>query len=157
MVGSEAALLMLATVIGNKDKTIQFEKLKNILKGLFIVFGILVISYQFDMTKRFIASYNHKRQLPVYISNIKLSGMAGITILGESRTHGKLPKDSILNFYNDIHGLVVGGIDSFKQKLDTNFFSIAYISSIGKYNTINFSNQKDRPYYLVEIITNDDE
>jgi len=109
------------------------------------------------MTKRFIASYNHKRQLPVYISNIKLSGMAGITILGESRTHGKLPKDSILNFYNDIHGLVVGGIDSFKQKLDTNFFSIAYISSIGKYNTINFSNQKDRPYYLVEIITNDDE
>ncbi len=127
--------------------------LKYTVNGILPVFVIFLFLYQFDISKRFITSYNHKKQLPDYFSNLRLNGMRGLKIFGDLETYGNVPKDSILKFYDDIHGLKVGGIDSFKQELDDSIFSIAF-SSNGNYGTINFYNQNEKTYYQVEIITN---
>jgi hypothetical protein len=133
------------------------KNLKLFIVGLFCLMLLVLIVYQFDFTKRKIASFSHKIEIPDYFFNIHNIEIRFVGRFSNAKTTGIISSEKILDFYNDIHGEQViinsnpiGGIVSW-SKIKSDSFSIIYRDSEGNLNGLNVSKVTDGLFYNVEI------
>ena len=140
--------------------------MKKTMKYFVILITILVLSFvilfQFNYGKRLIVSYNHKREIPYYLKNIKIENPKSILILNpysEAITTGQIFKNEIKQFYKDINGeqiqigsTPIGNIDCLNDK-NHKKFNIVYENNEKSMNNIYVTYNQDKKTYNIKMIT----